>query len=127
MRTPGSSAPGGFASTAVSPIADNPLTGWGILAWRIPGAMPPFWEVANSRYLAEFTPLGSVYGTPALHHYVLLTLAGSAYELLEAHVYSGPLVQAATVVAKRLYQKRTAFSVPDSLEPVRLGQPQDIS
>jgi hypothetical protein len=62
-----------------------------------------------------------------LHHYVLLTLAGSAYELLAAHVQGGPLGQAATGVAKRLYQKRTGFSVPDSGEPLPFVQPQDRS
>lgn len=85
------------------------------------------WEVVHSRYLAEYTLLGSANGNPALHHYVLLTLAGSAYELLAAHVHGGPLGQAATVVAKRWYQKRTGFSTPDSHEPAPLVQPRDRS
>lgn len=74
------------------------------------------WEVIHSCYLTEYLPLGGAYGTPSLHQYVLLTLAGSAYEVLAAHVHSGPLGQAATVVAKRWYQKRTAFPIPDSGE-----------
>lgn len=41
MSALGSSASGGSASPAAWPIGDNPLIGWAILAWHIPGAMPP--------------------------------------------------------------------------------------
>ncbi len=81
------------------------------------------WEVVRSRYLAVYTSLERGYGNPSLHHYVLLTLAGSAYELLATHVHSEPLGQAATAGARRWYQKRTGFSVPDSIEPMSLVQP----
>ncbi len=81
------------------------------------------WEVVHSRYLAEYTSLDKRYGNPSLHHYVLLTLAGSAYELLAAHVHSGQLGLAATAAAKRWYQKRTGYSIPDSGELVPFEQP----
>ena len=105
----------------------QPFDGLGHPRLAHPWGDAALWEVARSRYLAEYLPLGSPYGTAVLHQYVLLTLAGNAYEVLAAHVHSGPLGQAATVVAKRWYQKRTRFSIPDSVEIVPLVQPQDRS
>ncbi len=56
MRAPGNSAPGGSTSPAVWPIGGNPLIGWAILAWRIPGAMPPCGKWF-ARVTLRYTPL----------------------------------------------------------------------